>query len=152
MRRSRGEREEVAAEPLPYCNKRRREARILAGVGVPESGIAEFFGVSLVTLQAWKRDHPEFEASIRSGQRALSRGRGLGPGWRQEALAMLEKRAAREGALAERSAQGQNAGPAGALGHAYEQGTPDTARGGGVFRRFTRARARASLRSNSREE
>lgn len=151
MKRSRGERQEVAADPLPYCNKRRREARILAGVGVPESGIAEFFGVSMATLEAWKRDHPEFEASIRSGQRALLRGRGLGPRWRQEALAMLEKRAAREAALAESSAQGQNAGPAVALRLACEKGSAAAARHVGVFRRFTRARARASLRSNSRE-
>jgi len=109
MRRPKEACKEAAVTPLPYCNKRRREARILAAVGIPEVGIAEFFGITVAALEAWKREHPELMASIRSGREALFRGGGLDSRWRQEAFVMLEQLASREAAQAEKTAQGRGA-------------------------------------------
>lgn len=85
-----------AATPLPYGNRRLREARILAGWGVPEEGIARFFGITRDALETWKREHPELVTALRWGQKAHAAGIGQDPRWSHEALGMLASRAARE--------------------------------------------------------
>jgi hypothetical protein len=85
-----------AATPLPYGNRRLREARILAGWGVPEEGIASYFGISRKIFEEWKCDHPELVTALRWGQKAHAAGIGRDPRWSHEALGMLASRAARE--------------------------------------------------------
>lgn len=96
-----------AATPLPYGNRRLREARILAGWGVPEEGIASFFGITREVLETWKREHPELVTALRWGQKAHAAGIGQDPRWSHEALGMLASRAARE----EEAAQSAHEGP-----------------------------------------
>lgn len=84
-----------AVTPLPYCNRRLREARLLAWCGSNEAGIASYFGISWATYEAWKREHPELDAAVRSGRRAHAAERQLDPTARRDAFAMLASRAAR---------------------------------------------------------
>jgi len=47
-----------------YCN----EARKLALLGATDKEIADFFSISVETLNLWKRKHSEFIQSLRSGK------------------------------------------------------------------------------------
>lgn len=77
--------------PLPYCNRRIREARLLAWCGVTEPSIAAYFGITVATLAAWKNEHPKLEAAILSGQRAQASGRVWDAKARRDAIALLGK-------------------------------------------------------------
>ncbi len=57
-------------EPAPYRSDYDRISYQFALLGASELQIAEALGISESTLNGWKRDHPEFLASLRRGQEA----------------------------------------------------------------------------------
>lgn len=51
-----------------YKKEYAKEAKKLSEWGLTDAQMAEFFGVSIVTFNAWKGRHPEFLKSLRVGK------------------------------------------------------------------------------------
>lgn len=54
--------------PSDYKEEYAEQARKLCLLGFTDAELGEFFGVSEVTINAWKSKHPEFLKSIKSGK------------------------------------------------------------------------------------
>jgi hypothetical protein len=57
-----------AGRPTDYRDEYAEQARKLCLLGATDVELAEFFGTSEVTLNAWKHAHPEFLKSITRGK------------------------------------------------------------------------------------
>ncbi len=54
--------------PSRYREEFAEQARKLCRLGATDKELADFFGVSVVTLDAWKKRHPEFLGSLKDGK------------------------------------------------------------------------------------
>jgi len=54
--------------PSRYKKEYNEQARKLCLLGSTDESLADFFDVSVTTLNTWKRTHPEFLTSIRAGK------------------------------------------------------------------------------------
>lgn len=54
--------------PSSYCVEYNEKAFKLSLLGAKDTQIADFFGVSEVTLNTWKKKHPKFLVSINEGK------------------------------------------------------------------------------------
>lgn len=54
--------------PSRYREEFAEQARKLCRLGATDKELAEFFGVSVVTLDSWKKRHPEFLGSLKDGK------------------------------------------------------------------------------------
>ena len=57
-----------AGRPSKYDSKYAEQAYKLCLLGAKDKELADFFGVSEVTLNAWKKEHPEFLMSLKEGK------------------------------------------------------------------------------------
>jgi hypothetical protein len=58
----------VAGRPSAYRPEHAEQALKLCRLGATDADIAEFFGVSEQTINAWKGRHPEFLESLKGGK------------------------------------------------------------------------------------
>lgn len=56
------------ARPTKYKEDYADQARKLCLLGATDKELADFFGVTESTLNLWKKEHPEFSESIKSGK------------------------------------------------------------------------------------
>ena len=57
-----------AGRPTDYKDEYAEEAKKLCEYGLTDAQMAEFFGVSIPTFNAWKGKHPEFLKSLKAGK------------------------------------------------------------------------------------
>jgi len=54
--------------PTRYKSEYAEQARKLGLLGATDEALADFFEIAVSTLNKWKKDHPEFMESIKSGK------------------------------------------------------------------------------------
>jgi len=57
------------ARPTKYKSEYTEEAKKLCFLGATDDDLANFFGVSDTTINAWKKKHPEFLASLKGAKK-----------------------------------------------------------------------------------
>lgn len=58
----------MAGRPTSYKKEYDEQAYKLCLLGATDKEMADFFGVSEVTFNAWKKNHPEFLKSLKAGK------------------------------------------------------------------------------------
>ena len=54
--------------PTRYKSEYAEQARKLCLLGATDDALADFFSIAVSTLNKWKKDHPEFMESLKSGK------------------------------------------------------------------------------------